>query len=214
MQVCHRCGELELGAESGFCEICGRNTALWVGVDAKPFLQRLRLLIFRRMSVNPRYALEATEESFPLPVFEAIVAVTASSQQVQTTYDSDPDEEHSERCKSRTVRYNSWEDVATFASFHELRQAGGPLAGAAQAAKIFPESGEVAVLVPPLQLKWLLTSNETERVKVQFSWAMVNAQGSVRLPCLCRCSVHTLKLAFESIAVLISILLDAGAVWN
>ena len=177
MRLCHRCGEKHQHRKTGVCSTCGCNTLLWVGVDSKPALQHARHTVFRRLSINPRYAVEASEDNIALQVFDAAFASFATSQG-ESLYDSDPEEDHGERCKKRTFKLTSFEEVARFASFDELRQGSGPLPRAAQAAKVL-ESGELAVLVPPLQLEWRLTPKQTPVVTVKFSWAVVTATGSV-----------------------------------
>lgn len=153
-------------------------------------MNSLRWTIFRRMSTIPRHALQVRLENVSLGAFELLFCSFGAQAEEQLVSDSDDEDEPV--CTKKVVRMNSFEQVRQFASLHELQHRQGPVQGACQAAKVHKASGEVSIMIPPLEARWWTSASGGELVKVSFSYGVVNAMAGV-IPLDCAATMSSLS---------------------
>ena len=177
--TCVRCGEGELNHRTGVCSVCDEDTRFWLAKDYQPVLNSIRWSIFRRISSLPRHALVLPSFDLDLAGFELLFS-SHGAVSTSENLESDSDEEEPVCVKKRVI-IKGLKQVQAFASFHELQHSKGPVQGACQAAKVWPSSGEVSVLIPPLEAHWWLSATKCEKVEVIFSYAVVSVSCAVSL---------------------------------
>lgn len=81
--------------------------------------------------------------------------------------------------------------VSATCRFDELQGSGIAKDGPCRNSKILRNSGEVAVLIPPLVARWSMDSCGCYKLVIRFCWAVLNSGGMVSASCLtylaCNC---------------------------
>ena len=170
---CLQCKEEQLDA-TGYCKKCDCIPGSTYLGDVYAILCQLRATIFAHLNQVPRHNTSHKETHITEEAFDCIFAGTGAEELIKHRRRIlDGDDEPALSRKRVVVR--SFEGVARFASFHCVKtRKTDIMPGAYQAAKVL-SSGEVVVLIPPLQATWSITDQAGHKMSLRVSWALLNA---------------------------------------